>query len=472
MRWLSPLRIEPVAVEGRLFGTDGVRGLANRYPMTPEMAFSLGRAGAEHLQGTRQGKGMIVVGRDTRLSGDMLEAALCAGICAAGVDAVRVGVLPTPAIAHLTRAWGALGGVVLSASHNPFDDNGIKFFSADGFKLPDAEEDHVEQMVRHGATRPAPTGREIGCIRTAAEAITEYLTFACATFGSQVSLAGLRVVLDCANGAAAPVASRPFEQLGAQVIVHAAEPDGTNINHQCGALFPAQAQELVRRTAADVGFCFDGDADRMIAIDETGTVRDGDYTLGICAQDLVQRGALRTRCIVGTVMSNYGLEEMLQRLGIELLRAPVGDKYVLEEMRRSGAMLGGEQSGHIVFLAHATTGDGLITALQLLRVMQTSGQPLSRLSAVLTKYPQVLLNVRVRERLDPLALPEVQQAYARAQQMLNGTGRILVRLSGTEPLARVMVEGRDPHTIQAAAETIVRVIERAIGATTVIPSER
>jgi phosphoglucosamine mutase len=326
-------------------------------------------------------------------------------------------------------------------------------------------------MVLHGATRPAPTGRGIGCIRTAADAITDYLTFAASTVGSQVSLAGLRVVLDCANGAAAPVAPRLFEQLGAQVIVHAAEPDGMNINHHCGALFPEQAQELVRRTRADVGFCFDGDADRLIAIDETGTVRDGDYTLGICAQDLVHRGAWRTRCIVGTVMSNYGLEEMLQRLGIVLLRAPVGDRYVLEEMRRSGAMLGGEQSGHIVFLAHATTGDGLVTALQLLRIMQTSGQPLSHLSAVLTKYPQVLLNVRVRERIDPLALPEVQQAHACAQQMLNGTGRILVRLSGTEPLARVMVEGRDPHAIQAAAENIVRAIERALGATTVVPSD-
>jgi phosphoglucosamine mutase len=461
-----------VPAESRLFGTDGVRGLANHYPMTPEMALSLGRAGAEHLQGARQGKGMIVVGRDTRRSGDMLEAAICAGICAAGVDAVRVGVLPTPAVAHLARAWGALGGVMLSASHNPFDDNGIKFFSPDGFKLPDAAEDHLEQMVLHGAaTRPAPTGRGIGCIRTAADAITEYLTFACTTLGWEGSRAGWGGVLDCAQGAAAPVAPRLFTQLGAQVVVHAAEPDGTNINQQCGALFPEQAQELVRRTGADVGFCFDGDADRMIAIDETGAVRDGDYTLAVCAQDLVQRGAFRTRYLVGTVMSNYGLEEMLQRLGIVLLRAPVGDKYVLEEMRRSGAMLGGEQSGHIVFLAHATTGDGLVTALQLLRVMQTSGQPLSRLSAVLTKYPQVLLNVRVRERIDPLALPEVQQAHARAQQMLNGTGRILVRLSGTEPLARVMVEGRDPHTIQTAAENIVRVIERALGATTVIPSE-
>jgi phosphoglucosamine mutase len=460
-----------VTAEGRLFGTDGVRGLANHHPVTPEMAFSLGRAGAEHLRRGRAGKGTIVVGRDTRLSGDMLEAAICAGICAAGVDAVRVGVLPTPAIAHLTRAWGAFGGVVLSASHNPFADNGIKFFSADGFKLPDAEEDRLERMVLLGATGPAPTGRDIGRIRTAAEGLTDYLTFACTTFGTGNSLAGLRVVVDCAHGAAAPVAPRLFEQLGAQVIVHAAEPDGTNINHRCGALFPEQAQELVRRTGAAVGFCFDGDADRMIAIDETGTVRDGDYTLGICTQDLAHRGALRTRCVVGTVMSNYGLEELLQRLGIVLLRTPVGDKYVLEEMRRTGAMVGGEQSGHIVFLAHVTTGDGLVTALQLLRVMQTSGQPLSHLSSVLTKYPQVLLNVRVRERIDPLALPEVKQAHARAQQMLNGTGRILVRLSGTEPLARVMVEGRDPDAIQAAAENIAHVIERAIGATTVIPSE-
>jgi phosphoglucosamine mutase len=460
-----------VIAEGRLFGTDGVRGLANQYPVTPELAFFLGRAGAEHLQGGRPGKGVIVVGRDTRLSGDMLEAAMCAGICAAGVDAVQVGVLPTPAIAYLTRAWGALGGVVLSASHNSFEDNGIKFFSADGFKLPDAQEDHLEQMVLHGATRPAPTGRDIGRIRTATDAITQYLTFARAALGPGLRLTGLRVVLDCANGAAAPVAPALFEQLGAQVIVHAAEPDGININHECGALFPERAQELVRRTGADAGFCFDGDADRLIAIDETGTVRDGDYTLGICTQDLVHRGELRTQCIVGTVMSNYGLEEMLQRMGIALLRAPVGDKYVLEEMRRAGAVLGGEQSGHIVFLAHATTGDGIVTALQLLRVMQTRGQPLSHLSSVLTKYPQILLNVRVRERIDPLTLPDVKQAHAHAQQMLNGAGRILVRLSGTEPLARVMVEGRDPHAIQAAAENIAHVIERTIGATTVIPPE-
>jgi phosphoglucosamine mutase len=267
------------------------------------------------------------------------------------------------------------------------------------------------------------------------------------------------------------VAPQLIEQLGAQVIVHAAEPDGVNINHQCGALYPEHAQELVRRSGADVGFCFDGDADRLIAIDETGMVRDGDYTLGICAQDLLQRGELHTRCIVGTVMSNYGLEEMLQRMGITLLRTSVGDKYVLEEMRRSGAMLGGEQSGHIVFLAHVTTGDGLVTALQLLRVMQTSGQPLSRLSSVLTKYPQVLLNVRVRERIDPLALPEVQQAHAHAQQRLDGTGRILIRLSGTEPLARIMVEGRDAQAIRAAAEDIAHVIERTIGATRVLPSE-
>jgi phosphoglucosamine mutase len=460
-----------VAAEGRLFGTDGVRGLANQYPVTPEMAFFLGRAGAEHLRGERQGKGTIIVGRDTRLSGDMLEAAICAGICAAGVDAVQVGVLPTPAIAYLTRAWGALGGVVLSASHNPYADNGIKFFAADGFKLADAQEDHLEHMVLHGVTCPAPTGHGIGCIRTATDALTQYVSFARAALGLGISLAGLRVVLDCANGAAAPVAPLLFEQLGAQVIVHAAEPDGTNINDQCGALFPEHAQALVRRTGADVGFCFDGDADRLMAIDETGALRDGDYTLGICTQDLVQRGELRTRCIVGTVMSNYGLEEMLQRMGIALLRAPVGDKYVLEEMRRSGAMLGGEQSGHIVFLTHATTGDGLVTALQLLRVMQTSGQSLSRLSSALTKYPQVLLNVRVRKRIDPLALPEVKQAQAQAQQMLNGTGRILVRLSGTEPLARVMVEGHDPHAIQAAAENIAHAIERAIGATAVVPSE-
>jgi len=289
------------------------------------------------------------------------------------------------------------------------------------------------------------------------------MAFARSTLGQELSLAGLRVVLDCANGAASPVAPRLFEQLGAQVIAYATDPDGTNINHHCGALFPAQAQELVRRTGAQAGFCFDGDADRLIAVDETGTVRDGDYSLALCTQDLVRRRELSMPCVVGTVMSNYGLEEALQRMEVRLIRAPVGDKYVLEEMRKHGAILGGEQSGHIVFLNLTTTGDGIITALQLLRVMQTSGQPLSQLASVLTKCPQVLLNVRVRERRDPLDLPDVQATLGEARQALNGTGRILVRLSGTEPVARVMVEGRDEKTIQAVAQQIAAAIERAIG---------
>jgi phosphoglucosamine mutase len=329
----------------------------------------------------------------------------------------------------------------------------------------------LEAMVRRGIDCQSPTGRDIGRIRTAADAADQYMAFAHTTLGNGVGLHGLRIVLDCAHGAAATIAPRLFEQLGAQVIPHAVEPDGTNINRQCGALFPESAQALVRRTGADVGFCFDGDADRLIAVDETGAVRDGDYTLGICTQDLVRRGELPTRQVVGTVMSNYGLEEMLQGLGVALIRAPVGDKYVLEEMQRSGTILGGEQSGHIIFLAHATTGDGIITALQLLRVMQTSRQPLSRLSAVLTKHPQVLLNVRVRERIDPLEIPQVQDAISQTHQALQGRGRILVRLSGTEPLARVMVEGHDPQAIHAAAERIAHEIERTIGSTTVVPSE-
>ena len=290
------------------------------------------------------------------------------------------------------------------------------------------------------------------------------------TLGPVGSLAGLRVVLDCANGAVAAVAPRLFEQLGAQVIVHAAEPDGTNINHQCGALFPEQAQELVRRTGADVGFCFDGDADRMIAIDETGTVRDGDYTLGICTQDLVQRGALGPQCIVGTVMSNFGLEEMLQRLGIALLRAPVGDKCVRGDApnrRHARRRTVGHISSSLRMLPQGTAWSPLCSCCASCRPV---GNRLSRLSSVLTKYPQVLLNVRSRAHRSA-ALPEVKQAHAHAQQMLNGTGRILVRLSGTELLARVMVEGRDPQAIQAAAENIAHVIESAIGATTVIPTE-
>jgi phosphoglucosamine mutase len=413
----------------------------------------------------------MVVGRDTRLSGDMLEAAISAGICSAGVDVVQVGILPTPAIAYLTRSWGAVGGVVLSASHNPFDDNGIKFFAADGFKLPDAQEDRLEEMLRAGRTHPSPTGRAIGRIRRASEGTEHYVAFLRATMGTEMSLSGLRIVLDCANGAATPVAPRLFEQLGAEVIVHAADPDGVNINAGCGALFPAHTQALVQHAGAHIGFCFDGDADRLIAVDETGVVRDGDFILAICAQDLLHRREMPVPCIVGTVMSNYGLEEMLHRLGVSLLRTPVGDKYVLEEMRRSAAVLGGEQSGHIVFLSHATTGDGLLTALQLLRVMQRSGQPLSHLASALTKYPQVLLNVRVRERIDPLTFQDVRQAQDQVRTWLAGTGRLLVRLSGTEPVARVMVEGHDPQTIQAMAEHIARVIERTMGASAVVSSE-
>ncbi|MGH8057765.1 MAG: phosphoglucosamine mutase [Candidatus Entotheonellia bacterium] len=452
-----------MTADERLFGTDGVRGLANQYPLTPEMAFRLGRAGAELLKGDRPERGSLVVGRDTRLSGDMLEAAIAAGICSAGVDVIQIGILPTPAIAYLTRAWNALGGVVISASHNPFEDNGIKFFGGDGFKLPDEQEAQLERMVRDSAVRQSPTGRDVGRIRVVADAAAQYIAFARRTLGEDLSLAGLRIVLDCANGAASAVAPQLFAQLGAQVITRGTEPDGTNINQGCGALFPNDVQALVREQGAQVGFCFDGDADRMIAVDETGEVRDGDYTLGICTRDLLRRGALNPPYVVGTVMSNYGLEEALQRMGVMLLRAPVGDRYVLDEMRKSGATLGGEQSGHTVFLTHATTGDGLITALQVLRVMQTSGQPLSRLASVLTKYPQVLLNVRVRARIDPLDLPDVREALARAQQTLDGTGRILVRLSGTEPLARVMVEGKDAEAIHTVAHDIAQSIERAIG---------
>jgi phosphoglucosamine mutase len=452
-----------VNAEARLFGTDGVRGLANQYPLTPEMAFLLGRAGAEHLKRGRRDRGMIVVGRDTRLSGDMLEAAISAGICSAGVDAVQIGILPTPAIAYLTRAWDALGGVVISASHNPFEDNGIKFFGPDGFKLPDEQEARLEETVHRCLFPHPPTGRDVGRIRVAVDAAEQYMAFAGGTLGKERSLTGLRIVLDCANGAASTVAPQLFEQLGAQVISCGTEPDGTNINRRCGALFPEDVQALVRVRGAHVGFCFDGDADRMIAVDETGTVRDGDYTLGICAQELVRTGELNPRAVVGTVMSNYGLEEALRRMEVSLIRAPVGDKYVLEAMRKHHATLGGEQSGHTVFLTHATTGDGIVTALQLLRVMQTSGQPLSHLASVLTKYPQVLLNVRVRERRDPLDLPDVREALDEAQKALNGAGRVLVRLSGTEPLARVMVEGRDAEVVRTVADTIAQAIERVLG---------
>ena len=414
------------------------------------------------LEHNRVAKLRLVVGRDTRQSGPMLEGALVSGALSAGADVFAVGVLPTPGIAHLTRHLDAHGGVVISASHNPFEDNGIKIFSSTGAKFPDAWEDEIENRLALADGAPKPTGAEVGRLvphRHTSE--SEYAAHALGTVA--IDLRGLHIVLDCANGATYRVAPRVFETLGARVTVLGAEPDGQNINLDCGALHPEGVQERVRATGADLGLAFDGDGDRLICVDDHGEVRDGDYVLAVCARHLAAADRLRGGVLVTTVMANLGLEHSLQQAGIRTVKTQVGDRYVLEEMVRIGANLGGEQSGHLLFLDHTSTGDGIVSALQLLAVMRETGQPLSALAACLTKFPQVLVNVPVR-RKPPLESIEGLAAREKALQgRLNGAGRILLRYSGTELLARVMVEGQEQAEIEKIAHELAGIIRGAIG---------
>lgn len=438
-----------------MFGTDGVRGVANR-DLTPELAFKLGRTGA-YILTSETGARSIVIGRDTRLSGDMLEAALVAGICSVGVDVWRVGVMPTPAVAYLTRALGAGAGVVISASHNPFQDNGIKFFGANGYKLPDAIEDEIEALVadpRNGL--PSPTGAGVGRVRRVTDAADRYLAFA--RSAGPADLSGLRVVVDCANGAASRLAPGLLRDLGATVIPLACEPDGANINVDCGSTHPEHLRAAVREAGADLGLAYDGDADRLIAIDGTGEVVDGDRIMVICARHLKERGLLKENTVVVTVMSNLGLHLALRDSGIRVLQTAVGDRYVLEEMLRVGACLGGEQSGHIIFLDHNTTGDGILTTMKLLQVMAETQKPLSELAAQMECLPQILENVRVRDKGRVMTSPRLQEAVRRQEEEMRGQGRILVRPSGTEPLVRVMVEGRDPELLMRVVNDLVQVV--------------
>ena len=448
----------------RLFGTDGVRGLANTVPLTPELALRLGRAAAAHLAERAGGTGRrpaLLVGRDTRLSGPLLERAFVAGVLSTGVDAFVAGVLPTPAVALLVPHLGASGGVVLSASHNPFEDNGIKLFGADGGKLPDAWEDEIE--ARLGADRaPRPTGAGLGRLRLVRDAERRYVELVRRILPPGLDLAGMRLVLDCAHGATYRVAPRLFRSLGAEVVVTGGRPTGTNINREVGALHPERLQARVR-AGGGIGLAFDGDGDRLIAVDETGTIRDGDHVLAVCAKDLVARGALRGGMVIGTVMANLGLERALGEIGVGMIRAPVGDRYVLEEMRRRGANLGGEQSGHVIFLDHAPTGDGLITALQLLRIIRERGQPLEQLAALVAKCPQILVNVPVRAKPALIGLRSVEDVVTRWERKFDHRARIVLRYSGTEPLARVMVEGDDQTVIEDAAHDIAAAIRGEIG---------
>src|SRR5262245_36762311 len=453
---------------GRLFGTDGVRGLANAAPLTPEFVCRLGRIAAASLAergGTEGPRPALLVARDTRVSGPLLEQALVSGVLSAGVDALVGGVLPTPAIAALTPALGAVGGAVLSASHNPFADNGIKLFSSEGDKLPDAWEDEITTRLETDWEGTRPTGAGLGRVRAVPGIERRYLEGLRGSLPPDVDLAGRPIVLDCAHGATYRVGPRLLRSLGAEVITLGTRPNGTNINRGVGALHPEGLQARVRATPGAIGLALDGDGDRLIVVDEAGTVRDGDHVLAICARTLLARQALRGGVVVSTVMANLGLERALGALGIGMVRTAVGDRYVLEEMRRRGANLGGEQSGHIIFLDHARTGDGLLTALQLLRAMSEAGQPLSVLASRVDKCPQVLLNVPVRARPPLPELRQVSETLARWEGRLDGRARLVVRYSGTEPLARVMVEGDDQTTIEAAAREIAAAIREEIGAT-------
>ena len=447
----------------KLFGTDGIRGVANLDPMTSETAMQLGRAAA-HIFMRRAGRHQIVIGKDTRISGYMLESALTSGICSMGVDVLLVGPMPTPAIAFLTRSLRADAGVVISASHNPYQDNGIKFFSSDGFKLPDEVESRIEQLiVSDEISHLRPTAELIGKAYRIDDADGRYIEFAKRSLPRDLDFQGMKLVVDCANGAAYKVAPKVLRELGANVEIIGNKPDGMNINAGCGAVHPEQLQEAVLRCHADIGIALDGDADRAIFVSEQGTVVDGDHVMAALGLDLHRHGLLAKQTMVGTVMSNFGLELAMSKAGITLVRTPVGDRYLLERMQAEGYNFGGEQSGHFIFLDHNTTGDGLISALQMLSLMKRTKQPLSELTQAMSAVPQILLNVKVTKKPALESIPDVEQAMRDSERRLNGRGRVVVRYSGTEPLLRIMVEGEEGSIIQDVAERLARVVGAHIG---------
>lgn len=447
----------------KLFGTDGVRGVANLEPMTSEIAMQLGRAAA-HLFMRRAGRHQVVIGKDTRLSGYMLESALTSGICSMGVDVLLVGPMPTPAIAFLTRSLRADAGVVISASHNPYQDNGIKFFSNEGFKLPDEVEARIEQLIVSDEIKHLrPTADAIGKAYRIGDAEGRYIEFVKRSVPRDLDFQGIKLVVDCANGAAYKVAPTVLRELGAEIEVIANTPDGMNINDTCGAVHPERLQDAVRRHGAHLGIALDGDADRAIFVCEQGEIVDGDHVMAALGLDLHAQGRLASQTVVGTVMSNFGLELAMKKAGIQLMRTPVGDRYLMERMLADGYNFGGEQSGHFIFLDHNTTGDGLISALQILSLMKRTGKPLSELAKAMTAVPQILLNVKVKHKPDLNQIPDIQQAIKTAEATLNGSGRVLVRYSGTEALLRIMVEGERDSTIREVADHLASIVRARIG---------
>lgn len=454
----------------KLFGTDGIRGVANEYPMTAQVAVDLGQAIAHHFKHRKLTHGpqpghrtRLLIGKDTRLSGYMFEAGLAAGIASMGVDVQLVGPLPTPGISFMTTDMRADGGIVISASHNAYCDNGIKIFGPDGFKLPDSEELEIESLVLERQLQCAQ-GPQIGRMKRIDDATGRYSVFLKNTFPRDLTLDGLRVVIDCANGAAYKVAPAVLRELGAEVFTIGVEPNGININAECGSLFPQNAARRVHETRADVGITLDGDADRVVLVDEHGTVIDGDALMALVAMHLQDQGALHEHTMVSTVMSNIGLDVALKRRGISLVRSAVGDRYVVGAMREKRVNFGGEKSGHLIFLDHSPTGDGMIAALQVLGIMQRSGKPLSELAKVVTLFPQVLVNVKVSSK-PPLDEIEAFSAMVKTvEEQLGPEGRVVIRYSGTEPKARIMVEGPDLNTVDILANKLATCLRKELGA--------
>ncbi len=448
----------------KLFGTDGVRGVANNYPMTVEIAMQLGRAAAYVFKNGKK-RHRIVIGKDTRLSGYMIENALAAGICSMGVDVLLVGPLPTPGIAFITASMRADAGVVISASHNAYQDNGIKFFSHNGYKLPDELELKIEDLIFSNKIESLrPIASEVGKAFRIDDAVGRYIVFLKSTFPRNLDLKGLRIVLDCAHGAAYKVAPAVLQELGAEVISLGASPNGTNINAGFGSLHPEVISEAVQEHRAHLGIALDGDADRVIFVDEFGKEVDGDHIMAICATEMLKENRLAHNTLVATVMSNMGLDIALREAGGKVVKTAVGDRYVVEEMIRGGYNLGGEQSGHMIFLDHNTTGDGMLSALQVLAIIQRTGRTLSELAEVMVALPQVLINVRVAERRELDEIPEIKKTIEAVEQRLGDSGRVLIRYSGTEPLLRIMLEGENKIEINDMAHEIGAVIEKHLGA--------
>jgi phosphoglucosamine mutase len=446
----------------KYFGTDGIRGIANRHPMTPELSLRLGKALAEYLV-PKHGRPKVLIGKDTRLSGYMIETSLTSGLVSMGCDVLLAGPMPTPAVAHLTKSMGAQAGIVISASHNPAEHNGIKIFDGEGYKLSDSAELEIEShMGDDNFNHRTFYGNNLGKAFRIDDASGRYIAFA-KTFVDNLSLEGLKIVVDCANGAAYNVAPLIFSELGAETIVINNTPDGGNINLNCGAMHPEAVAGKVKEHKADAGIALDGDADRLVVCDEKGSVAGGDALLALFAKDAKERGMLKGNTLVSTVMSNLALDDAAESLGIKVIRSKVGDRYVIEEMRKGGYSLGGEQSGHIIFNDYSTTGDGILSALRLLAVMKKEGKPLSELTGIVKPYPQKLLNIPVKEKKELSEMKGLQEKLSRFQKELTGKGRILVRYSGTENIARVMAEAKDEEKVKEITEALADEIGKEVG---------